>query len=143
MPNKKDSDTLLKQYEIMVNSSIQLTAWRQWANGFYITLNTALVTVSTYLSFLSSRYELIAAGVIGIVLSTLWHETIRYFKALNHAKFQVIHKMEESLPAKPFTMEWNLYEKEQIPTTSELERIIPIVFGAIYVIIVLAALFYL
>ena len=141
MPNKKDSDTLLKQYEIMVNSSIQLTTWRQWTNGFFITLSTALITVSTYLHFLSSRYELMAVGIVGIVLSALWHETIRYFKALNNAKFQVIHAMEKSLPSKPFTDEWAFYKKEKVPSSSELDRIIPIIFGGIYIIILLVAIF--
>jgi hypothetical protein len=90
-------EVLLKQYELMVNSAIQVTTWRQAANNFYLTVNMALLAIAAYLYNLSPSTGIII-GVIGIAITVLWYETIQYFKKLNKAKFIVIHKMEEQLP---------------------------------------------
>ena len=90
---KKD-DIFIKEYEILVDSTTQVTSWRQNANNFYLTVNTALVSIDSYLLSVNSHVGLII-GISGIIITILWKETIQYYGDLNKLKFNMIHKMEE------------------------------------------------
>ena len=98
---------LLEQYKLYVEMADRISARRQTANDFFLTVNTALVALLGYLrtvqenSGVGQLYWLVAAA--GIVLAYLWYRTVRSYQNLNSAKFEVIHEMEHALPLRPYS----------------------------------------
>ena len=131
---KKD-DIFIKEYEILVDSTTQVTSWRQNANNFYLTVNTALVSIDSYLFSVNSHIGLII-GASGIIITILWKETIQYYGDLNKIKFNMIHKMEEKLPVAIFKDEWTeLKNKHGKITPSRIEKWVPMIFLLAYLFV--------
>ncbi len=135
-------DALLKQYEIMVGTTQNVTTWRQTANTFYLTINTALLSLILYTAQTSITGEKIILSAIGIILAVLWFYSIDYYKKLNKAKFDVIWLMEEKLPMQMFKLEYK-GDKEKdkvegyrgrVKGITVIEKYLPVVFGVAYVI---------
>jgi hypothetical protein len=131
---KKD-EIFIKEYEIMVDSTMQVTNWRQNANNFYLTVNTALLSVDAYLLSASSHIGLVV-GVSGIIITILWRATILYYGDLNKVKFNIIHKMEEKLPVALFKDEWTeLKKKHRRITPTRIEKWVPVIFLLAYLFV--------
>lgn len=102
-------------------------------------------------------FGLTAASIAGIILALTWWALIRYYRRLNKAKFDVILALEEQLPEQPFTKEWKILQPDETKAQREkptrswrtwlkryrhreasiVEQIVPIVFAAIYVVILI------
>lgn len=157
-----DTGTILALYKTAVEMADRTSARRAGANSFFLTLNTALAAVVGIVS--SARkspphgnlpsfdgFGLVATSIAGIVLALVWWLLLRYYRRLNAAKFQVINKMEERLPAQPYSDEWTVLHPT--PTTGDrtpsrwtrwwrrevkhreatvVEQVIPFVFMGIY-----------
>ena len=130
-----DQDIILRQYELMVNSTFQVTNWRQTANNFFLAINTTLVAIAAYLYNFSPSTGIII-GVIGIGITILWYETIHYFRALNKSKFTVIHDIEKKLPIMMFSMEYDHFRKEKREIATQIECKIPCLFAVVYLAII-------
>jgi len=130
-----DQDIILRQYELMVNSTFQVTNWRQTANNFFLAINTTLVAIAAYLYNFSPSTGIII-GVIGIGITILWYETIHYFRALNKSKFIVIHDIEKKLPIMMFSMEYDHFRKEKREIATQIECKIPCLFAVVYLAII-------
>ena len=128
----KDEEAFLKQYEIMANTTQNVTLWRQNGNSFYLTLSTALLGFIIYTSNSVGVYEKIGMACIGIVIAILWYYTIDYYRKLNNAKFDVIGIMEKKLPIKMFDLEWKTYKKDKSKDVTQIEKYLPIVFLIVY-----------
>ena len=126
-------DKLLKQYEIFVESSERVSEKRMSANKFYLGLNTALFGIAGYILILSNRFIAVVLSFIGIFICLAWISNISSYKRLNSAKFKVIHKLEEHLPAKPFKLEDEYLGS--FYSLTRVERFIPILFIILYVLI--------
>jgi hypothetical protein len=156
-----DTDTVLELYKTAVEMADRTSARRAGANSFFLTLNTALAAVVGIVS--SARkppphgnlptfdaYGLVLTAVAGIVLSLTWRALLRYYRRLNGAKFDVINKLEERLPVKPYTDEWAILHPPskagETPTrwtrwwrkkvkhreATVVEQVVPLVFVVIY-----------
>jgi len=125
---------LLRQYEIFVNSSENISSKRMTSNNFYLGANTALFAIAGYLSILSKSYAIIMLSFIGIFLCISWVSNLASYKRINSAKFRVIHELEEHLPARVFTKEDEYLNSRY--TLTKLERYIPYLFIILYVIII-------
>ncbi len=110
---------LLEQYKLFVEMADRVSARRQSANSFFLSVNTALIALIGYINFGSqtstSFFWLIALA--GIALCLMWYRLIKSYKDLNTAKFAVIHEMEAELPSAPYDLEW---EKVQRGTNKKL-----------------------
>lgn len=96
---------ILEQYKVYLASAESISNRRQTANAFFVSLNTALVSLLSYLSLGDlSAYWLVA--IVGAAVSYMWYRLIKSYKDLNTAKFKVIHEIEKSLPIQPFDAEW-------------------------------------
>ncbi len=147
-------------YKTAVEMADRVSARRMTANGFFLTLNSTLVTL---LGFMygklaeDKRAVLIFMSAVGIVLAFTWFFAIRSYKRLNKAKYAVINKMEEDLPCQIFTDEWELLKgaktdepkgwrkrwitfKDRYTDLTNIEGIVPVVFGLIYVLVLVGAL---
>jgi hypothetical protein len=161
----EDSETLLELYKTAVEMADRVSARRSGANTFFLTLNTALAAVVGIVSSARKQspgkdlpsfdsYGLLVTAVAGVVLAFVWWLLLRYYRRLNAAKFRVISKLEERLPAKLYTDEWALLHPDEAVESSSksarswtdrwrrkfkhreaslVEQTIPFVFMGIYV----------
>jgi hypothetical protein len=169
MVSTKDSSTVLALYNTAVEMADRTSSRRAGANTFFLTLNTALAALVGIVS--SARrppphgnlptfdaFGLIFTAIVGIVFALVWWALLRYYRRLNAAKFMVINQIEELLPVRRYTWEWELLHPGE-PTTDEglaklhwwdrikvrskhreatvVEQVIPFVFVVIYVVLAL------
>ena len=161
---RDDSSTILELYKMAVEMADRVSARRAGANSFFLTLNTALAAVVGIVS--SARqprghgtvpsfdpFGLFVTSVAGVVLALVWWALLRYYRRLNAAKFDVINRLEERLPAQPYTDEWAILHPseslmdDEYSETSRLarwrrrvqhreatvvEQVVPFVFVALY-----------
>jgi len=125
-------EIILRQYELMVNSTLQVTNWRQTANKYYLTINSTLIAIAAYLYNFSPSTGLII-GIIGLGITVFWYETIHYFRVLNKSKFAVIHEIETKLPIMMFRLEYDHFLKEERQIVTQIECKIPCLFALTYI----------
>jgi hypothetical protein len=142
-----DDGRLLEQYKMAAEMADRISARRGAANGFYFTVTSALLATSESLS-------LAAASGAGIALSAAWWMQLRSYRNLNAAKYVVINKLEERLPAKVFTDEWEILKRKSVERTvlrskvlwrlgqplsryvelGVVEQVVPFVYLALFVV---------
>lgn len=132
---------LLEQYKLYQSSAEKISDRRQTANAFFVTINTTLVSLISYLNFGAtnpSKYYW-AIALAGIAISFMWYRLVRSYKDLNTAKFKVIHEIEKSLPVSPYDAEWEAVGRGEnselyLPFT-HIEIFIPWVFLTLHSLI--------
>jgi len=134
---------LLEQYKLMVQTAERVSTTRTAANNYLLTVNAFLVTLYGLAStFGNDPVWFIVVPIAGILVCITWMVLIRSYRKLNTAKFRVIHELEEQLPAALFDREWDLADrgegKAYRPFT-HIEPYIPLVFGALYLVLVVSA----
>jgi len=136
-------ENLLEQYTMYVATAEKTSDNRKSTNKFYLTLNSSVFVLSSYLSLAVKEVFLNVLFAVGIVISILWIKNILSYKQLNKAKYDVIHEMEKNLPASVFTVEWELLEKgdgRKYTQLTSIESFIPIIFIALYIIMLFLSL---
>lgn len=122
----------LDQYKLAVEMADRVSARRATANSFFVTVQSALVT-----AFGFSKYGRWPLAVAGIVVVAVWWLSLRSYRMLNGAKFDVINKMEERLPVAPYRDEWALLDRKDGPlhqryaALSFVEQTVPVAFMAL------------
>lgn len=146
--NRKDygakySEHLFEQYKLFVDSIEKTSDRRQQANNYFITINTALISIIG-LSFQvkifdSAPWLKSLLALLGIIISIIFWFLIRSYKQLNTGKFSVIHEIEKHLPLALYKHEWEALgkgkDKNKYYPFSHIELWIPWVFGSIYLIL--------
>ncbi len=134
---------LVDQYKMFQRSSEDLVSRRQSVNSFYISVNSALVSLVGIVIGLTDMptkfYALLFMCITGIILDFSWFQILDSYGILNAAKMKVINMLEEQLPVTLYEAEWNvmsdkLNNKKYVSFTSSEKRV-PIVFALIYLII--------
>ena len=130
------SEAALEQYKLYVEMADRISARRQTANEFFLSVNTAIVALLGYLrtvqenSGVGQLYWLVAAA--GIALAYMWYRLVRSYKDLNSAKFDVIHEIEQALPLRPYDREWEKVGRGKNPKLylpfTNVERGVPWIF---------------
>ncbi len=134
------TEQVLEQYKLYVEMADRISARRQTANSFFLTVNTAIVALLGYLrtvqenSGVGQLFFLVAAA--GMVLAYLWYRTVRSYQNLNSAKFEVIHEIEQALPLRPYDREWEKVGRGKNPKlylpVTDVELRVPWVFLALH-----------
>lgn len=87
---------------------------------------------------------MVCTAVAAIAICVFWYRSIRSYDNLNTGKFKVIHAIEKRLPLALYETEWIALGEGNDETLykpiSHLERSIPIVFGLLYLVLMLAKL---
>ncbi len=146
---------VIEIYKIAVEMADRVSSRRANANAFFLTVNTTLVAVIGLKK--TPKFDPlmgISVCIAGILVSTCWWYLLRNYRRLNEAKFKVINKIEtDHLPVKPFTEEWNKLGQNYPPKDKRskvlvglqqlgnIERIIPIIFGMLYLVLLAGAIF--
>lgn len=150
----------LELYKLTVEMADRVSARRGTANNFFFTLHAALVAIIGFVRPMKSpdagdpsttaaavppavkqvdTFGLIYVAVAGLVLAAAWWILLKSYRDLNRAKFSVIGRMENMLPAEPFSDEWQVLKADPVKKWrkryaefSTIERVVPVVFAAIY-----------
>ncbi|MFI1155874.1 hypothetical protein [Streptomyces sioyaensis] len=144
-PESSRRTEVLELYKLAVEMADRVSARRGTANAFFLSVQTALVTLVGFgIPKLSQSpwWVSLTVALAGITLSAAWWMQLRSYRDLNTAKFQVINKLEERLPAKIFADEWEALKTDPIPgwrkRYAELgtsERIVPLVFAGAHLLL--------
>jgi hypothetical protein len=130
---------VLEQYKLYVESAEKVSERRVSANNYLLTVNAFLLTLYGLLA--GSPYKsswTVLVPVAGILVGLTWYRIITSYRDLNTVKFQVIHELEQEMPAALYAYEWRKAEegrgKVYHPLT-HLERWVPLVFVLLYVLL--------
>lgn len=140
----KEGD-VLEQYKLAVEMADRVSARRGTANLFYLSIQTTLLTAAglTYTTVQhASWYSTLTLALTGCTISGAWWRQLTSYKLLNQAKFAVINAMEDRLPVKVFSDEWEIL-KHQTSSYIELgavERVVPWLFAALQILLMVGRL---
>lgn len=143
--NQTSQEHLLEQYKLYIEMMDRVTARRGQANQFYLSLLSALLGVLTLFAdsqknLAYSKTLFLLLSLLGLILCISWWITIHSYKQLNYLKFKVIYEMEEELPFPCYQREWEIEKSDQTVNyqrLSKVEKLIPILLGIIYTILLL------
>lgn len=138
--SEKNDSQYFDIYKIVIEMSDRISARRQTANNFFLSVNTVIVA---FLSYFEAKYSFIA-NLAGLIISYTWYSYIKASKQLNTAKFKIIHSMEKKLILRPYSAEWFALgegiNKKLYKPFSDIEIVIPWVFFGINVIVMIASI---
>jgi len=128
------------QYQLYVEMADRISARRMLANSFFVGVNTALIAALTIML----KNEILVPDLLGfapfaavLLMCGVWWRLIKSYRQLNSAKFQIIHALEQALPADPYTAEWMLLDKGHSPQDylplTHVESWVPWCFALLYV----------
>jgi hypothetical protein len=141
---EKYSEHVIEQYKLYVEMADRISARRQTANSFFLSINTALLAFVGLFASKESALNIplpwtVAVAAAGMVLCYSWYRLVRSYRDLNRSKFRVVQAMERLLPLAPFEAEWigagrgedaRLY----LPFT-DVEIRVPWIFMGLYMIL--------
>ena len=136
--------TILELYKLHVEMADRVSHRRGIANHLFIVIHTSIILVSglTIKYFEQFKIPLLIIMALGIALALIWKELILSYKKLNNAKFKVINKIEEDhFRIQPYVDEYDYYTKDKRKDFSIIEKRIPIVLVAVYIIAIVVILF--
>lgn len=133
---------LFEQYKLFTETSEALVNRRQNVNSFYITANTALITIAaTAFSLngdvLSKLLITLVLTVPGILLNHSWKKILVAYGTTNSSKMKIISLIEKRLAASLYDAEWqvmsNKYSKTPYISFTDGEKSLPVIFICLYV----------
>ncbi len=133
----QDKDILFEQYKLAVEMADRISARREGANKIFLSANSIIFAFLATQSDFSPVHLLIA--LFGGLLCVVWASIIKNYRSLNSAKYAVIHEMEEKLPWKVYTDEWqklkNGKDKKVYAKLTVVEKKLPWLFLGFYVLL--------
>lgn len=136
----------LDLYKLHADLADRVSARRATANAFFLTVQTSLIAVVGLVTAdltNESAWVRLVITLAGILLSACWWLSLRVYRQLNTAKFEVLQEVEKGLPIKVFTDEWAKLQTSPKPRFAELgrvERKVPWIFAALWVAMFLVRL---
>lgn len=132
--NNENVDLAFKQYRLYVEMADKISHRRAVSNSFFLAINTALMSLLSYLAKFHSPVYLL--NVAGFILAILWFSIVRSYRNLNGAKYKIINSIERELPLRPYLAEWKILgegksKKKYWPLT-HIEIWVPLIFAVIY-----------
>jgi len=136
-------------YKLAVEMADRVAARRATTNSFFVTLNTAFITVAGLFRPVSdSHLYLFSVLLVSLVANLCWWVLLRTYRKLNTAKFAVINKIEaDYLPIKIYSDEWAKIKEDdtsggrgssvklKFAELGDIERKIPLIFGVLYIVL--------
>ncbi|MEU5397610.1 RipA family octameric membrane protein [Streptomyces tibetensis] len=135
---------VFEQYKLCVEMADRVSARRNLANTFFLTLHSSLlVFLGAWLSHEDHRTAPVVVVLVALLvllgMCATWWFTVRSYQQLNRGKFEVIGALEERLPARTFVVaewralgegkDWRVY----LPL-NRVERWIPLLFAVAYIL---------
>ncbi len=141
-----DPHILLEQYKIFSETAENLVTRRQNVNSFYISANTALITIAGTIfaigsdgEFLSKLAVIFALTIPGILLNSSWARMLQSYYINNQGKLKILRMIEEKLAVSLYDAEWkamkNKYSKQKYISFTDNEKKLPFVFTLFYLMV--------
>ena len=137
---EREKDIALEQYIFYSETADKISDRRTQSNNFFVTLNSTLITVVGLVG--SQSDNLIKGGpmlfivpIAGLLVCFLWRVIVKSYRDINTAKFQVLHEIEDRLPLRLYSYEWEVAKHgdgTKYRPTSHVEMWIPVLFGVLY-----------
>ena len=137
-------DQILEMYKVYVKGTVKVTEWRNLANTFFLTLHTLLASAAGFWYAqgpqLPSKFIVLFPLATALLLCYAWFRLVKSYKQLNDGKFKVVDEFEKQLPCRPYVeAEWRgaLGEGKDpklYRSLTDVEVLIPIAFGALYIL---------
>lgn len=141
---------IMEQYKLYVEMADRISARRNLANVFFLTLHTTLLGAVGFafekIQLVDPKWLVSFPVLILIVLCVVWGWLIKSYRNVSSAKYRVIGEMEKRLPTSPYaSAEWKALGegkdyKKYLPLTG-IEIYVPIIFGLIYLMLGVYVLF--
>ena len=132
---------LLEQYKVYVGSAEHVSARRIASSRLLLALNAGLVALYGFApAAFGEGWWAMTVPLLGIIVCLLWYRIIKSHRDLNRVKFQLIHELEQHLPARPYAKEWQLAEQgrgSSYRAVTEVERWIPWTFLVLHGVLLL------
>ncbi|MFE0173539.1 hypothetical protein ACFWZ2_14570 [Streptomyces sp. NPDC059002] len=149
-PEPDNRAEILELYQLAVEMADRVSSRRGSANAFFLSVQTAVVTLVGFgfpkLSA-SPWWVALPVALAGVTLSAAWWLQLRSYRDLNTAKFKVINNLERRLPVRIFSDEWASLRSDPVPgwrkRYAELgtsERVVPLVFAVAHLILFVGTL---
>ena len=148
LDDEKLRGVLLEQYKLYVEMADRISARRQNANTFALSINTALIALVGYVqtqdsAILKEGFFWMVA-VAGLLLNWAWYRMVRSYRDLNTAKYLVIHEIEKRLVISPYDAEWEAVgrgkdQKRYLPVT-HIEIWVPWIFFSLHALILIRSI---
>lgn len=127
---------LFETYKHFIKSSESISERRLKANSFFLTLNSVIIALASYIKSDGNLTPTLLIPCIGILIGYIWYRLIRSYKDLNSAKFKVIHEIEQKLPLAVYETEW-IYlgegkDKSKYLKFTSIEQLVPWIFISIH-----------
>jgi len=101
-----NEETRLSLHKLMSDTITAAERRRQQASTFYLTIIAALIALGGS----DVGVDKYTISISTIVISLLWLASIRYFRSLSKAKFDVISDLEMSMEYALFQKEWDYFK---------------------------------
>jgi hypothetical protein len=132
---------LFEQYKIYVGSVEKVSDRRVLANNCLLTVNAFLaVLYGLFAGHSQNSAWLVLLPVVGVLVSLVWYRIIASYRNLNAIKFQVIHELEQKMPAALYDYEWFKAEEgrgKAFRPLSHLELWLPRIFVLLYALLII------
>lgn len=131
----------LELYKLAVEMADRVSARRGTTNAFFVSLQSGFIAVLAFLTASETppdRWIAVAVCAAGVITSGTWYLLLRSYRDLNRAKYDVILKIEQSLPHAVFADEWASLKKDTVKRwrgryaeLGTVERVVPAVFAVL------------
>jgi hypothetical protein len=133
-------DRTLEQYKTLAAMIAKTTEWRQKTNEFYLTINSVLISIATFLFGVFNTIAVPGIALFGVLLAVIWKQSLTSYSKLNKARFKVLQELEKKEFEYPmFKMEQDYYKQDQRKGSTSIEKWVPVLFAIAYVIILIWA----
>lgn len=145
---RKDGESILDLYKLMIESSESLIQRRQKTNAFFITAIGSLLAIAGLMVKTGALHSgtiwlLYGFSVVGLLLCNSWRNLIDNYGKLNKAKFDVILRIEQDIDAQIFAAEWVSLGKGLRPSKyrsfTSTEKNVPLYFGLLILVLTIIA----
>lgn len=118
---------LFEQYKLYVEMANNISERRDKANKFYLALISGVLTLVSIITSIKEFAPVIIVVLISnILICWNWYQSIQSYKRLNSSKFKVINSIENKLPVKGYTVEWDLIQLKGHKDLTNIEKNIPL-----------------
>jgi len=142
-PNTAPDPRVLDLYKLGAELADRVSARRATANSFFLTVQTTLIAVIGLIAPGLTKQSIWTGAIAtagGVLLSITWWLSLRSYRELNSAKFDVLHAVEANLPVRLFKDEWDAlqarpssWRKPRYSELGRIERLVPWVFALLWI----------
>ncbi len=137
----------LELYKLHAELADRVSQRREAANRLHIGILSALGVVASVFVKIGTTESLdfvfLAVGILGLVVSTSWWAVIRSYRQLNSGKFKVLDELEDEIVFPFFRREWEVLKtgkKNRYWELTNVESFLPVVFGILFVAVIIIGL---